>query len=120
MDELENIIGALEKATDKVWYPNKPSEMTKREEVFEAFRFCVTKPDCAKCPWHDKCEKLKNRHVSIPTDLALAVLRELAGLLPSGVAYDFDGDMICGGCGYRLDKKYDECPGCGRKVKWND
>ena len=92
--------------------------MTEYEQTFDALRFCVTKPDCGKCPWHDKCERNGTRHVSIPTALALAVLRELAGLLPSGVAYDFDGDMICGGCGYHLDKKYDKCPGCGRKVMW--
>ena len=58
--------------------------MTECEQAFDAFRFCVTKPDCGKCPWHDKCYRNGNRHVSIPTDLALAVIRELAELLNEG------------------------------------
>lgn len=48
------------------------------EQTFDALRFCVTKPGCDKCPWHDKCERNGNRYVSIPTDLILAVLRKLA------------------------------------------
>lgn len=51
--------------------------MTESKRIFDALRNCVTIPKCLDCPW-DECEELNNEKVTIPKDLALAVLRELA------------------------------------------
>lgn len=50
--------------------------MTENDRVFDAFKSCITEPKCKDCPWTE-CDKLKNRRVEIPIDLALAVMRLL-------------------------------------------
>ena len=55
--------------------------MTENDRVFDAFRNCITEPKCKDCPWTE-CDKLKNRRVEIPIDLALAVMRMLKAQEP--------------------------------------
>ena len=61
--------------------------MTESERIFEALRNCVTIPKCRDCPWAE-CEEFNNEKVTIPKDLALAVLRELADAHGKAVAQD--------------------------------
>lgn len=32
---------------------------------------------------------------------------------------DTEGPYICGNCGYSADDKFDKCPNCGAKLKWD-
>lgn len=91
--------------------------MTENDRVFDAFRNCITEPKCKDCPWTE-CDKLKNRRVEIPIDLALAVMRMLKAqeqIAPIENA----GFYYCGACKYAFTvhrQKY--CSECGRAVKW--
>lgn len=46
---------------------------------------------------------------------ALALLKAQE---PVNYIFDFDGDLICGGCGEQIDGTDNYCRTCGRKVKW--
>ncbi len=62
--------------------------MDEQTRVLEAFRACISEPQCRDCPWKE-CEELPNRKVEIPVDLALAVMRMLTGMKQS-VAIDHE------------------------------
>ena len=49
--------------------------------AYMAFRECITTKKCSECPWEGNCLTLKNRKVSIPIDLALAVQRQMTNLI---------------------------------------
>lgn len=104
--------------------------MTENDRVFDAFRNCITEPKCKDCPWTE-CDKLKNRRVEIPIDLALAVMRMLKAQEPvepivethweTPSVYDNDVKVTenkCGACGEEIDKWDKYCRVCGRAVKW--
>ncbi len=83
--------------------------MTENDRVFDAFRNCITEPKCKDCPWTE-CDKLKNRRVEIPIDLALAVMRMLEAQEPKLVHVTAD-------INYR---KIGECPNCGKWINSGD
>lgn len=60
--------------------------MTENDRVFDAFRNCITEPKCKDCPW-EECNALNNRHVDIPIDLALAVMRMLKAQEPRVISW---------------------------------
>ena len=98
-------------------------EMTELDRVFDAFRNCISEPKCKNCPWTE-CDKLKERRVEIPIDLALAVMRILKveePVEPVPGLWDRDIQLYkCGACGGEIGAgeiaKY--CFHCGRAVKW--
>ena len=96
--------------------------MTENDRVFDAFRNCITEPKCKNCPWTE-CDKLKNRRVEIPIDLALAVMRMLKVQEPQLVIVSRDyieGTVLrCPKC-KEVVHKYNGnyCPHCGQAVKW--
>ena len=98
--------------------------MTEQDRVFDAFRNCITEPKCKDCPWTE-CDKLKNRRVEIPIDLALAVMRRLKAQEIGKVNITIsqsDGwkEGNCPFCGMKVDSFYNWsfCGTCGRAVKW--
>ena len=53
-------------------------------------------------------------------DRAIETLNQISETLaPAEVVYDGDCDWCtCANCGAVLDKRYGNCPGCGKKVNW--
>ena len=97
-------------------------EMTEQDRVFDAFRNCITEPKCKDCPWTE-CDKLKNRRVEIPIDLALAVMRMLKAQEPQLVISSRDyieGTVLrcpkCKDVVHKYNGNY--CPHCGQELKW--
>lgn len=84
-------------------------EMTEQDRVFDAFRNCISEPKCKNCPWTE-CDKLKNRDVEIPIDLALAVMRMLEAQEPRLVHVTADINH----------RKIGECPNCGKGINSGD
>lgn len=98
--------------------------MTENDRVFDAFRNCITEPKCKDCPWTE-CDKLKNRRVEIPIDLALAVMRMLKAQEPRDaviVQNGIDGSggwwFQCPNCMMEIEPRDRYCRSCGRAVKW--
>lgn len=97
--------------------------MIDRDKVFDAFRNCITEPKCRDCPW-EQCEQFNQKKTEIPITLALDVIELLKeqGKTVKATRNNSDGVWACGACGHpvfpSLLERY--CPGCGKKVDYNE
>ena len=85
------------------------------ENVVKSLEICLTNSTCNDC-WYFNNAQYGECHGNMMRD-ALELLKAQGPVKPT---FDFDGDMVCGNCGELMDKRYDKCPKCGRKVKWDD
>lgn len=69
------------------------------------------------CPYYDECWADK---IKIEKQLKKDALALLKAQEPVKYTFDFDGDLICGGCGERIDGTDNYCRTCGRKVKLDE
>ena len=105
--------------------------MANNNDVFDAFRCCITDQKCNDCPHEDICNILHNgkAYVQIPKVLALNVLEELKSLRNElDKAYDTLNEKTakwyrCKECGcgmYSLSGNpvVGECPRCRKEVEW--
>lgn len=82
---------------------------------------------CGECPYYEVADEPFQCRDELLMDV-LTLLKEQEAVEP---VVDID-TWKCGNCGYTLEhqklfgdnvlfhEQYDYCPGCGKKVKWND
>ena len=106
----------------------KDKSMTKEEEVFEAFRHCISDPGCGRCPRKsDDCSKGIGHFEYVEKRLALDVVEMLKDALKKQIPKKAGKVKLpcrCGRVRSRTSDGYGEyygkvvitCPGCGEIV----
>ena len=105
----------------------KDKSMTKEEEVFEAFRHCISDPGCGRCPRKsDDCSKGIGHFEYLEKRLALDVVEMLKDALkkhdPVKPCKEHSGGgmtwwNVCGSCRTAINPNDKFCHECGRAVK---
>lgn len=91
--------------------------MTKREQVTEALEMCASNVDCReKCPYYST----QRACVEAMCKDVLKLLKEQEPVKPRYEDTFADRLTRCGNCNAIIYRCYEYCPGCGRKVKWDD
>ena len=86
------------------------------KKVIKGLEMCHRMTTCNECPYYKDYDDEKTCDEKLLTD-ALELIKAQVPVEPT---FSFDGDMVCGNCGELIDKRYDKCQKCGRKVKWDE
>ena len=82
---------------------------------------CIGPENCAKCEYRDIRTKTSCKTMLLRD--ALELLKEQEPVephkVPRSIAYP-KGAFVCPDCSRFLEPDDPFCPGCGRKVKWDD
>ena len=90
--------------------------MADLRKVINGLEACV-EGECAECDYREKCSDAED-FVALARD-ALELLKAQTPIKP---VRDSWLNWRCGNCRREIDKYEGDvyCPGCGRKVDWND
>ena len=81
---LAEVLGvSVSDLVERDYEEEKRSKEAEKGRVLDAFRNCISEPQCRDCPWKE-CEEMGNRKIEIPVDLALAVDRLFVSQMGAG------------------------------------